>query len=125
MTVGTLPDIPVVDARCGGPPDVARIGEAQMRDLLQRARWMLTPPLLAVMDRLSQRWLERTAYEWCCTSGVGVDPEGGVHLLRVLDWQQAGLGRNLVVAWQRGPAGDFANITWSGYVGTITALAPG
>jgi hypothetical protein len=35
------------------------------------------------------------------------------------------LGRNLVVAWQRGPAGDFANITWPGYVGTITALAPG
>src|SRR5258708_933232 len=150
MTFGALPDIPVVDVRSGGPPDVARLGEARMRDLLQRARWMLTPPILAVMDRVSQRWLERTAnpyceemheiaallgkpgayalnssYEWCCTSGVGIDPEGGVRLLRVLDWQQAGLGRNLVVAWQRGPAGDFANITWPGYVGTITALAPG
>jgi hypothetical protein len=121
-----------------------------MRDLFSCARSMLTPPLLAVMDGLSRRWLDRatnpyrdemdeiagllgkpgayalnTSYEWCCTSGVGDDPESGIRLLRVLDWHQSGLGRNLVVAWQRGPAGDFANITWPGYVGAVTAFAPG
>jgi len=66
-----------------------------------------------------------TSYEWCCTCGVGEDPQGGVRLLRVLDWRQSGLGRALIVVWQRGPAGDFANITWPGFVGVITAMAPG
>jgi hypothetical protein len=43
----------------------------------------------------------------------------------VLDWRQEGLGRALIVVWQRGPAGDFANITWPGFVGVVTAMAPG
>lgn len=66
-----------------------------------------------------------TSYEWTCTSGVGDDPLGGTRLLRVLDWRLAGLGRNVVVALQRGPAGDFVNITWPGYIGVVTAVAPG
>jgi len=145
-----LPAIPVIDARSGGPLATAHAAERQMRELLRCARRIATPPLLALADRASRRWLERaanpylaeidgiaaavgrrgayalnTSYEWCCTCGVGDDRDGGVHLLRVLDWRQAGLGRNLVVAWQRGPAGDFANITWPGFVGVVTAMAPG
>ncbi|HEV8679571.1 MAG TPA: carcinine hydrolase/isopenicillin-N N-acyltransferase family protein [Stellaceae bacterium] len=121
-----------------------------MLELFRHARRTFTPPLLAVMDAASRRWLDRvgnphlgelreisvllgksgayalnTSYEWSCTSGVGDDPWGGARLLRVLDWQLAGLGRSVVVALQRGPAGDFANITWPGYVGVVTAVAPG
>lgn len=146
----SLPPIPVIDARNGGPTRVAQVAQAGMRDLLRQARRRLTPPVLALLDTVSRRWLERggnpyrgeiaaiarllgkpgayalnASYEWGCTSGVADDPGGGVHLLRVLDWRLGGLGRNLVVAWQRGPAGDFANLTWPGYVGVVTAAAPG
>ena len=146
----TLPPIPVIDARHGGAPHVAEFAASGMRDLLREARRNLTPPVLALMETVSRRWLElsenpyldeirvianalgkpgahalNASYEWACTSGVGADPDGGVRLLRVLDWKLGGLGRNLVVAWQRGPAGDFANLTWPGYVGVVTAVAPG
>src|SRR5206468_12577266 len=129
-------------------PQIARAAEGQMRDLFRHARRMLTPPVLAVADGVSRRRLERTAnpyrveigeiagllgrrgayalntsYEWCCTSGVGDDPDGGIRVLRVLDWAQPGLGRNLVVASQHGPVGDFVNITWPGFVGVVTAMA--
>jgi hypothetical protein len=150
MTDGVLPAIPVIDVRYGGTPDIARVAEDQLRDLFGRARRAFTPPLLGLADRVSQNWLQRsanpylsdideisamlrgkgayalnTSYEWACTSGVGDDPEGGVHLLRVLDWKLSGLGRNLVVATQTGPAGDFVNVTWPGFVGVLTAMAPG
>src|SRR5262249_60146289 len=61
--------------------------------------------------------------------GAGPSPacdEGGVPwLARTLDWPFPGLGRYLEVARMRGPAGDFDNIAWPGYVGTLTATAPG
>jgi hypothetical protein len=145
-----LPQIPVIDAGNGGAPFVARAAEPRMRALLDRAGRFIPPPLLRLADSRSRRWLERannpylaeiaeiaalagqpgayalnTSYEWCCTCGVGDDPEGGVRLLRVLDWRQPGLGHALVFAWQRGPASDFANITWPGFAGVITAMAPG
>jgi hypothetical protein len=145
-----LPPIPVIDARIGGPLAAALAAEPRMRELLGHARRLVPPPLLGLADRVARRWLARaenpylgeidaiaavvgrsgahalnTSYEWCCTCGVGDDPDGGVRLLRVLDWGQAGLGRALIVAWQRGPAGDFANLTWPGFVGVITAMAPG
>ena len=149
MMAVMLPPIPVIDARNGGPLRVAQAAEGGMRDLLREARRRFTPPVLTLVDGASRRWLERSgnpycseldaiarmlgkpgahalnaSYEWACTSGVGEDPDGGVRLLRVLDWRLGGLGRNLVVAWQRGPAGDFANLTWPGYVGVVTAVAP-
>jgi hypothetical protein len=118
--------------------------------LLGHARRLVSPPLLAVADSLAKYWLTRAenpylreieaiaalagrcgayalnvSYEWCCTCGVADDPEGGVRLLRVLDWRQPGLGRALIVVRQRGPAGDFANLTWPGFVGVVTAMAPG
>ena len=141
--------ISVMDARDGGPLQVARLAEERMRSLFQHARRTFTPPALTFMDAMSRRWLDRgdnpyrgeineiavllgkpgtyalnTSYEWACTSGVGNDPEGGERLVRVLDWRLSGLGRNLVAVWQRGPAGDFLNLTWPSYVGVITAAAP-
>jgi hypothetical protein len=140
----------VIDARDGGAPAAAKAAEPQMQALLRHTRRLVSPPMLAIADSVARHWLARaenpylgeieaiaalagrcgayalnTSYEWCCTSGVGDDPEGGVRLLRVLDWRQSGLGRALIVVWQRGPAGDFANITWPGFVGVITAMAPG
>jgi hypothetical protein len=144
------PPIPVIDARQGGPVAIARAGAERMTEILRLARRNWTPPALAITDRISHAWLKATAnpylgeidaiaalagargahvlnisYEWCCTSGVGVDPDGGNRLLRVLDWNQPGLGRNVVIARQAGPAGDFLNLTWPGYVGVLTAVAPG
>jgi hypothetical protein len=143
------PEIPVIDARRGGAPQIARVATGRLIDVHRSARRLVTPPLLGLGDHVSRRWLARnnnpyldeiraitellpgrgayalnTSFEWCCTSAVGDDPAGGVRLIRALDWGQPGLGRNVVVAWQRGPAGDFANITWPGFVGVITAMAP-
>ncbi|MDJ0980450.1 MAG: hypothetical protein QNI94_02435 [Kiloniellales bacterium] len=106
--------------------------------------------LIRFGDRISRRWLERTgnpyleeietvarrlgrpgayflnlSYEWSCTCAVGPDPTGDQgRLLRVLDWPFEGLGRNLVAARQRGPAGDWINLTWPGFTGSIQGLAP-
>lgn len=145
-----LPQIPLIDAREGGPAQVARLADRQLRELFRLARRLVTPPLLALGDRVARHWLERNgnpylpeieaiaarlpgrgayalnaSYEWCCTSGVGEDPQGGIRLLRVLDWGQSGLGSNLVLARQRGSAGEYINITWPGFVGVLTAMAPG
>ena len=66
------------------------------------------------------------SYEWSCSAGVGADPTGvGNRLLRTLDWPLPGLGRALVVARQQGAAGCYYNVTWPGYVGVLTAMAPG
>jgi hypothetical protein len=101
------------------------------------------------MDRVSRAWLERTGnpyreeirafekmlgirgvttlnicFEWGCTSGA-FRTKDGVVLRRVLDWKFPALGEHLVVAHQRGPAGDFYNVTWPGMSGIYHALAPG
>jgi hypothetical protein len=46
-------------------------------------------------------------------------------MIRVLDWELKGMGHHQIVAEQRGPAGAFYNLTWPGYSGVVTALAPG
>jgi hypothetical protein len=121
-----------------------------MQALLRDARRLVPAPVLAVADGIARRWLARAgnpyldeiaaiaalagrsgayalnaSFEWGCTCGVGAAADGGVRLLRALDWHQPGLGRTLIVAWQRGPSGDFANIGWPGFVGVVTAMAPG
>ena len=46
-------------------------------------------------------------------------------LARTLDWPFPGLGRFVEIAHMQGPAGEFYNVTWPGYVGALTAFAPG
>ena len=100
-------------------------------------------------DRASRRWLEKSGnpyfreiaamadslglpgvytlnvcFEWGCTSGVW-RREGSPLLRRVLDWPFPSLGENIVVAHQKGPAGEFFNVTWPGYSGILQATAPG
>ena len=125
--------------------------KARLDALVATARRFYTPPFVALADRLSRRWLARNispyrdeiaavahllgrpggyflnvSFEWTCTAGVAPDPGGaGMRLLRVLDWPLPGLGRNLVAVRQRGPAGPFVSLTWPGFAGVATALAPG
>jgi hypothetical protein len=147
-----LVSIPVVDVREGGPVRHAldrRIRARALRD--DCLTWLPRPArmLLPVMDALSRRWLHRSrspyvgeveaiaaalgfpgiwflngSYEWGCTS-IARDEDGAPWLARTLDWPFPGLGRHLEVARMRGAAGEFLNVTWPGYVGTLTASAPG
>ena len=69
-------------------------------------------------------WLLHGAYAFGCTALADDGPDGPV-LRRTLDWPFPGLGRLVEVVHQRGPAGDFLNVTWPGFAGVLTAVAPG
>ena len=105
--------------------------------------------MLPAIDAITRRWLQRSAspyvgeiatiattlgysgiwflngcYEWGCTA-LACEQDGAPWLARTLDWPFPGLGRYLEVARMQGPAGDFDNVGWPGYVGALTASAPG
>ncbi len=146
-----LPTIPVIDLGDAPPAALVDAERAHAGALLAGARRQYGPLVLRWGDRLSRRWLVRAgnpyveeideaarrigepgahflnlSHEWSCTSAVGADPSRpGNRMLRTLDWPLDGLGRHLVVARQRGPAGRYLNVTWPGFVGVATAMAPG
>jgi hypothetical protein len=152
MSQAELVCIPVVDVREGGAVRHALDARARARALrddcvtwLPRAARMLLP----AMDALTRRWLQRShspyvvdleaiavalgfpgiwflngTYQWGCTA-VARDEDGVPWLARTLDWPFPGLGRHIEIARMRGPAGEFVNLTWPGYAGALTALAPG
>src|SRR2546423_421978 len=68
-------------------------------------------------------WFLNGSYEWGCTSLARDD--GVPWLGRTLDWPFSGLGRHVEVAHMAGSAGEFYSVTWPGFVGTLTAMAPG
>ena len=131
--------------------NLMRLAPDRLNELIAQAGAAMANFLLSLGDRAAWRWLERTgnpyrqeidgvrrrlgrpgavmlnmSYEWSCSAGVGADPAGvGNRLLRTLDWPLPGLGRALVVARQQGAAGGYYNVTWPGYVGVLTAMAPG
>lgn len=143
--------IPLIDARNGGTLGIIEAAPDRAAQLVAAGRRRYGPLVLRFGDRLSRRWLlrngnsyvaeiERVAkrldavgpillnmsYEWSCTTGVGADPTGtGSRLLRTLDWPLDGLGGALVVARRAGAAGDYYDVTWPGFVGICTAMAPG
>ena len=147
-----LISIPVVDVREGGPVRHAVDGHSRARALRNDCiAWLPMPArmLLPAMDTLTRRWLQRSrspyvadiaaivsalgfpgiwflngSYEWGCTA-VARDEGGAPWLARTLDWPFSGLGRRLEIARMRGTAGEFFNVTWPGYVGVLTASAPG
>jgi hypothetical protein len=145
-----LPEIPVIDIGAGGPLELVRRARPQALALLEAAHRQFTAPLVRAADWRGRRWLARAgnphlaeidaiaralgrpgahglnlSYEWACTSGVAADAGGHTVLRRTLDWPFHGLGRNTVVARRDGPAGPWLDITWPGFVGVFTALAPG
>ncbi len=147
-----LVSIPVIDVREGGPVRHAIEGSARAQALRNDCLHFLPAPvrgLLPIMDSLTRRWLQRSrspyvadlaataaglgfpgiwflngSYQWGCTAAAR-DEQGAPWLARTLDWPFAGLGRHVEIAHMRGPAGDFLSATWPGYVGTLTAVAPG
>ena len=152
VSAANLAAIPLVDARTGGPVRHAIEGRARAFALhdaclnwLPRAARLLMP----VMDGASRRWLRHSAspyiaeieaiaqalglpgtwflngsYEWGCTA-LARDEGGAPWIARTLDWPFPGLGRHVEIARMRGDAGEFYSVTWPGYVGTLTAMAPG
>jgi hypothetical protein len=147
-----LPVIPLQDIRQGGPVRLAVEGSERARALRDDCLTWLLPPvklLLPAMDWITRSWLRRSCspyvaeieaiaralrfagvwflngtYEWGCTA-VARDEGGAPWLARTLDWPFPGLGRHLEIARMQGRAGEFFNVTWPGYAGSLTASAPG
>jgi hypothetical protein len=149
--VAAVPAIPVTDIRQGGPADHARqrleqalalraaclgffpaglhaalpLFDRAARRSLQRSR----SPYLAEIARIAEIldcsgvWLLNASYQWACTA-LARDEGGVPWLIRTLDWPFRGLGRHVEVAHMRGESGEFFSITWPGYVGALTAMAP-
>ena len=149
-----LPVIPIVDVRDGGPPRHARQSAEQARalrdaclDFFPRAAM----PFIPALDRGARRWLARSrspyvaeiaqitaaldfsgiwllnaSYQWGCTARAFAQ-DGAPWIVRTLDWPFNGLGRHVAVARMGGAGGggDFFSVTWPGYVGALTAMAPG
>jgi hypothetical protein len=143
--------IPTVDIRNGGPVRHCTEGHARARALRDECvEWLprVASDLLPAMDLVTRRWLTRSrspyadeieqiaaklgfsgiwflngCYQWGCTA-LASEHEGAPWLVRTLDWPFPGLGRHVEIALMRGPAGDFYNVTWPGYVGVLTASAP-
>ncbi|GAB4393238.1 MAG: hypothetical protein Tsb0032_11880 [Kiloniellaceae bacterium] len=138
-----------------GPADLLHLEPARLAALLAAAERRYPKAGIALADRLSRRWLEKSAnpyldeieavartlgppgahflnisYEWACTCSVGPNAAGtGSRLTRVLDWPFDGLGAQAVAARHSGPAGapehEWINLTWPGFSGCIQGHAPG
>lgn len=147
-----LTPIPIVDIRDDGPVRHATDGRARARALRDECvGWLpgVAARLLPAIDSVTRRWLLRShspyatevqaiatelgfpgiwflngCYQWGCTA-LAREQGGAPWHVRTLDWPFPGLGRHLEVARMRGAAGDFDNVTWPGYVGILTASAPG
>lgn len=143
--------VPIVDLREGGPP--AHAGQRREQALALRsaclgwlpcggllawladplARWWLrrsASPLVGEIEAIARTmgrpgiWLLHGAYAIGCTALADESADGPV-LRRTLDWPFPGLGRLVEVTRQRGEAGEFLNVTWPGFAGVLTAVAPG
>jgi hypothetical protein len=148
----SLPIIPIVDVRDGGMLRHAREGRERALALRDAAiSWFpkFMMPLAPLLDGIARRWLTRSqspyveevsaiaatlgfpgiwflngSYQWSCTA-LAREEDGALWLARTLDWPFPGLGRYVELVRMRGAAGEFINVTWPGYVGVLTALAPG
>jgi hypothetical protein len=146
-----LPTIPLVEIGDAGMVAIAETEPGRLSDIVNVAQAHYSRPVLWAADQMSQMWLARNdnpyleeimviadqveqagvymlnmSFEWACTAGVGPDPaRAGNRLLRTLDWPLDGLGRNLVVARVAGEAGTYDSVTWPGFAGVLSAMAPG
>ena len=110
---------------------VARLFGLPLGDRASRA-WLqkVNNPYLGEIHRMAEAlnlkgtYLLNVCFEWGCTSGAFRTPYGTL-LRRVLDWPFPNLGESVVVAYQRGEAGDYYNITWPGLSGVYQGMAPG
>ena len=144
-----MKQIPIIDITDKAISDMITMLPDETQDLFAHAQARYSKLGMTIGDKVSWNWLKKTnnpyideikqtsdvlgvdgaallniSYEWACTTGIS-RVNGVPRMIRVLDWDLPGLGRNLVVAKQRGNAGDYYNITWPGFSGVITAYAPG
>jgi hypothetical protein len=104
---------------------LARLGDPVMKRWMQRCT-----PYAGEIDEIARAlkrpgtWLLHGAYLFGCTALADETAEGP-RLRRTLDWPFPGLGRLVEVMRRRGMAGDYLNVTWPGFVGVLTAVAPG
>ncbi|HEY8033716.1 MAG TPA: hypothetical protein VIF02_15430 [Methylocella sp.] len=146
-----LPAIPVVDTGEGGLLRHAELRHLRARALREDCLTVFphaVTPLLPALDGAARRWLTRScspyvpeieeiaaalgfpgvwllngSYQWACTS-LACEENGVPWLARTLDWPYPGLGRNADVVRTKGHAGDYYSVTWPGYAGVLTAMAP-
>jgi hypothetical protein len=150
--VAPLPVIPIIDARVGGTLHHAQESRTPARALRDDCLAFFPRAFgaaLPCLDRLTRRWLFRSrspyaaeieaiaetlgfsgvwflngSYQWGCTA-LAREEDGVPWLARTLDWPFPGLGRHVEIVRMQGPAGDYFNLTWPGYVGALNAMAPG
>jgi hypothetical protein len=146
-----MPAISVVDVGDGGPLRHAVLRRAHARVLRDDCLTVFpraVTPFLPALDGAARRWLTRScspyvpeiaqiaaalgftgvwllnaSYQWSCTS-LAREEDGVPWLARTLDWPFPGLGRHADVVRTKGPAGEYFSITWPGYAGVLTAMAP-
>ena len=104
---------------------LARLADPIVRGWMKRAGTAYAIEIDAVARALKRPgiWLLHGAYLFGCTT-LADETAQGPRLRRTLDWPFPGLGRLVEVRRQRGPAGEFLNATWPGFVGVLTAVAP-
>jgi hypothetical protein len=146
-----LADIPVMDCGTDFPLATLDAHLDRAHALLDLATARVPSAALRQLDRVSRAWLVKwnnahlpeieavarrldrpgayffsVNYEWGCTCRVAPSPDAtSARLIRVLDWKTPGLGRNLIAARVAAPAGRYLTLTWPGYTGVLTAVAPG
>ena len=151
MSMTDLPEIPHHHMIGSSPVALAQVDPGRLRAIIAAGTDHYGQRTLALADAISRRWLTACAnpyareiaeiaavagspgafllnlsYEWTCTTSATADPSGtGNRMLRTLDWPLRGLGGNVVVATMEGAAGVYENVTWPGFAGVATAMAPG
>lgn len=146
-----LEPIPVVDTGPSFAMETLLAHEQRAHALLDLATGPLPSAALRQLDKVSRRWLAKwenahlaeidaiaarlgrpgayflsVNYEWACTCRVAPGPNHeSARLVRVLDWRTPGLGRYVIAARVESPRGRFVTLTWPGYTGVLTGMAPG
>lgn len=146
----TLQPIPVVKTGPGFPMATLKAERGRLDALLNLATSHAPAGVLVQLDKISRHWLKRwnsphlaeldeiaaavgrpgayffsVNYEWGCTTAAKPAPDQKTaRLIRVLDWRTAGLGENIIAADVDGAAGRYITLTWPGYSGVLTAMAP-
>ena len=110
-------------------PSAARrmmpVFDAITRRWLMRSRSPYVAEIAAIAAALefSGVWFLNGSYQWGCTSLARDDD--APWLVRTLDWPFPGLGRHVEIARMAGRAGEYYSVTWPGFVGVLTGMAPG
>jgi len=106
----------------------ARFGDALSRRWLRRRGNPFYGEITLVADALGRPgvYLLNIIYEWSCSTSAAPDPGGsGNRMIRILDWGMPGIGRHIVLGRHTTDHGLYYNVTWLGFAGVLTAMAPG